>query len=81
MNRSDNGYTIVEAMIFLAVSGVLFVSAMAAVSGQQQKTQFYQSIRDLDSNIRDKINEVGSGTFGNSLNLKCRVNGPFAVII
>jgi prepilin-type N-terminal cleavage/methylation domain-containing protein len=57
------GYTLVEVMIVLAVTGVLFTSAVVMVQGQTSKTQFSQSINDLDTQIRDTINDVGAGTF------------------
>lgn len=68
-DKSLAGFTIVETMIVLAVSGFLIVSALLMVGGQQQKAQFNQSVRDLDSKIQDVINDISSGyyqSFGTS---------------
>jgi type II secretory pathway pseudopilin PulG len=74
MRKFDMGYTILETMIFLAVSSALFVSAMTAVSGQQVKTQFSQSVRDFDTRIRDIVNQVSTGTYEDASMVHCAVN-------
>lgn len=76
--RPEAGYTIVETMIFLAVSGALFVSAMLLVNGQQQKAQFSQGVRDIDSRMQDIINNVDTGYYtdaGFSNNFYCNAIG------
>lgn len=65
------GYTIVEVMIFLGVSGGLLAIAMLLLSGQQGRQQFTQSIRDTDSKIQDIINDVNTGYFPNTDNFGC----------
>ena len=41
MNRLKNrGFTIIEAMIVLAVTSAMFIVAMLAVNGQQERTCF-----------------------------------------
>lgn len=81
MNRGEarrGGYTIVETLIFLAVSGVLFVSAMLLISGRQAKTQFTNSVRDLISDITDVANDVANGYYQTGSGLNCTPNlaGP-----
>lgn len=73
------GFTIVEVMIFLAVSGALFISVMALISGQQQKTEFSQGIRDLQGQIQDTLNDVTTGYYSKSKAYTCTapiVAGP-----
>jgi type II secretory pathway pseudopilin PulG len=69
------GYTIVEVMIVLVVTGALFGSAVLLVQGQQAKTQFSQGLRDLDSQIRDAMNDVGTGQYPDTGNFDCLVSG------
>lgn len=74
MNRVrgwSDGYTIVETMIFLAVSGTMFISAMLLINGQQQKAQFSTAIREIDSRLQDTINDVATGFYTNTNNFTC----------
>ena len=61
--RISGGYTIVEVMMFLAISGALFVIAMFAIGGKQAQAQFAQGIRDFQSRIDDITNDVSTGYF------------------
>jgi len=61
--KGARGYTIVEVMMFLAITGVLFVVAMVAISGQQAKADFQQGVRDFQSRMDDFINDVPTGYF------------------
>lgn len=65
------GYTLIEVMIFLAISGVLFVSAVALIQGQQGRTQFSQSIRDIDSKITQYATEVSASYFPSTEKYSC----------
>ncbi|MBP7807568.1 hypothetical protein KA047_03680 [Candidatus Saccharibacteria bacterium] len=69
--RLSGGYTIVEAMLFLGVTGVLLISALAVFQGQSTRTQFTQGIREMDVRLRTTINEVGSGYYPNSAEFSC----------
>lgn len=67
------GYTIVETMIFLAVTGVLFASALATVNGRQASVQFTQSVQDYQSKLEEIINQVSSGYYLNNGDFTCDV--------
>ena len=71
MGRVKQGYTILETMIVIGVSAVMFITAVAAFSGSQQDVQFSQSIRDLESKIQDVINDVSVGFFNNDGSIAC----------
>lgn len=60
---ASSGYTIVEVLIVLAVSGALLVSVMALISGQQAKTEFTAALRDFESRLQDIMNDVSTGTY------------------
>ncbi|HYH75162.1 MAG TPA: type II secretion system protein [Candidatus Saccharimonadales bacterium] len=78
VGRKQSGFTIVETMIVLAVSGGLFLVAALAVSGKQARQEFTQSIQDVRSQIQQVVNEVATGYYPNMNNLSCTVgaNGP-----
>ncbi len=65
-----------EVMIVLTVTGVLFFSAVAVFSGRRQKTEFSQSIYDLQSKIQSYANDVSSGTFPGTSGYKCTASNP-----
>lgn len=64
--QSPQGYTIVETMIFLAVSAALFASVILVVAGQQQKTEFTTGVREIQSQLQDMMSNVATGYY-NSL--------------
>lgn len=65
------GYTIVEVLIFLAVSGALLVAAMTMISGRQEKTRFNQSIDEMGQVLEDVFNDVATGYYPSNNNLAC----------
>lgn len=71
----STGYTLVETMIFLGVSGVLFSSAMILISGQQNKTEFNTVVREFDAKLQSVVNNVASGYYHNSGQTQCTLNG------
>lgn len=65
------GYTIIETMIFLIVSGVLVLSAIGLFSGRIQRTQFTQSVQALDARLKSIANEAATGTYPDSPAFNC----------
>ncbi len=74
--KLPHGYTIVEALIFLAVSAVMFTSAVRLISGQQNKAQFNQGVQEIESRLRDIINDVATGYYPPIGNISCTANTP-----
>jgi type II secretory pathway pseudopilin PulG len=75
------GYTIVEVMIFMLVSSALMISALAVVSGRQQRTEFTQSVREADAAVQDVMNDYATGFFRDD-NFSCTApagGGPVVV--
>lgn len=70
------GFTIIEVMVFLAISALLFVGAMTAIGGRQNQVQFQQGVRDAQSKLEDVINQVVSGFYPNPGTLPCRILAP-----
>lgn len=65
------GFTIVETLIVLAVTGLLFVAIASSFSGRQAKAEFANSIQDIRSQIQQTIDEVANGYFPSSAGFKC----------
>lgn len=63
--KEPQGFTVVEVLITIAVSGALFLSAALAVSGQIAKTEYSQAIRDIETKLTDVANDVSTGYFPN----------------
>lgn len=61
--RSLFGYTIIEVLVVLAVSGVMLTAAIVLVGGLQPQTQFSQAAYDLQSRIDTEVRGVGSSLF------------------
>ena len=60
-SKTSSGFTIVEVMIVLAVTALMFVSVALVINGKQQSAEFESSIRDTKSQIQQVINEAASG--------------------
>jgi type II secretory pathway pseudopilin PulG len=57
------GYTIIEVMIVLAVSGLMFLIAADFISGKQESTSFPQGVNELASNLQNTIEQVNDGQY------------------
>lgn len=71
----DKGFTIVEVLIFLAVSALILVSALTLVGGAQRRTEFNQAMRDLQQQIDDLVGNVGTGYTASRENFTCSAPG------
>ncbi|HEX7633093.1 MAG TPA: prepilin-type N-terminal cleavage/methylation domain-containing protein [Candidatus Saccharimonadales bacterium] len=72
--RGSRGYTIIEVMIVLAVSGVMFLIASSFVSGKQGRTAFTEGVNELASTIQDTIEGVTNGQY-TDIKVNCNFNG------
>ena len=75
MITSVRGYTLIEVMIVLAVTGALFISAVGVFSGRTDSTQFSQAIYDLQSQVQSYANQVSTGTFPATSAYSCQAAG------
>jgi type II secretory pathway pseudopilin PulG len=76
VGRQPQGYTIVEVMVFLAVSGLMFVLAATFINGKQAQAEFVQSMNDANQQIQAIINQVSNGDYPSQDNLDCTAD-PF----
>ncbi|HVS58316.1 MAG TPA: hypothetical protein VHD60_01105 [Candidatus Saccharimonadales bacterium] len=74
------GYTIVEVMIFLAVSGAMFLIAAVFINGRQAAAEFSQATGDISTQLQQVINNVINGYYPSQENFSCQGgdvnNGP-----
>jgi Tfp pilus assembly protein FimT len=75
------GYTIVEVMIFLTISGALLIGAFGLFNGRIQRTQFTQGVQQIATRIQNTANEVSTGTFPDNPSFVCSVTGNSAPAI
>ncbi|MBI2009280.1 type II secretion system protein [Candidatus Saccharibacteria bacterium] len=75
MRSGSRGYTVVEAMLALAISGLLLVSVATLINGQRGETEFTQAMRDVDSKIQTMLSSINGGTFTVSNNYQCSISG------
>lgn len=64
----------------LAVSTALLTSAMFLIGGQRQRTEFAQAVRELDSQIRDVMNDVATGYYPKIATVSCTSGGSGPVL-
>lgn len=72
-NKHPRGYTIIEVMIVLAVSGVMFLIAANFINGKQAKTAFTEGVNDTVSRLQDTIEQVTDGQYSD-IPLNCQFN-------
>ncbi|MDZ7744363.1 MAG: hypothetical protein U5K77_01235 [Candidatus Saccharibacteria bacterium] len=71
--RKPQGYTIIETMIFLTVSSVLFVSAAGMMAGRQARAEFQYGIQEFNVQLRDIMNDVSTGYYEYREGARCVV--------
>ncbi len=74
IEHNKKGYTVVETLLFLAISGVMFLLAIVFISGKQHKAEFKQGLNETNSAIRQVINDVDNGTFQSNGEFTCDVD-------
>jgi len=75
------GYTILEVMIFLAVTAGLFVMIAGTFSRRQATTEFSIAVRDMESRLQDIANDVSTGYYSNPGTFRCRIIGAAPDIV
>ena len=61
------GYTILEVMIVMTVTGALFATTALLLSGKQAQSEATQSVRRLESELQLVASEVGNGYYQNGV--------------
>lgn len=61
--KTQKGFTIVETMIVVAITGVLLMATALLVSGQISRYSFRESALNMEQRLSDAINDTSSGYF------------------
>jgi len=75
MKRPEGGYTVIEVLLVIAISTIIFVSAIAVFGGQSRTTQFSQAMQDLQSKIQSYATEVTTGAQPDMSGYYCGLSG------
>lgn len=67
----SSGFTIVETMIVLAITGLLFVTISAAWSGRQNFYEYQSASKEMQSHIQQAVSDVRNGYFPDTGNFSC----------
>lgn len=68
------GYTIIEVLIVLAVSGLIFIIAANFINGKQARVSFQQGVNEFDSRIQGVISDVTDGHYSD-IPFTCKQTG------
>lgn len=69
--KKPHGYTILEVMIVLLITGVLLTTVGGTLRGRQQQSQFTAGVREFEAELNTKINEVASGQYPGNAGWTC----------
>lgn len=72
--KSSSGFTIVETLIVLTITTLLFFVAATYISGKQNRTQFTTGINSLKQQLQQLINQSATGYYPNSGDFACQGN-------
>lgn len=74
MRRPSGGYTLIEVLMFLAVSSVLLAMSAVIIRGQSASTEFTTGMNDVDAKMQQWLNEVVNGFSNNASSDAAAVN-------
>lgn len=74
-----NGFTIVETMIVLAITGALFIAIAATLAGRQNSAEFNHAIQTVQAQIQQTVNQVSAGFYPSNSNFTCAASGSAVI--
>ncbi len=77
--RQPFGFTIIEVMIVLAISGFIFLSAVLLINGKQSSTEFFVSTNDFKTEMQHVVSDIVDGYYPNTTNYSCSAPTPGTV--
>ncbi len=69
------GFTLVETLVVMAVTTVLFVAIASTLGARQGRVQFSQGMREIEAELRDIFNDLADGFYPTTPGLICTASG------
>lgn len=69
--RNRGGFTIIETLMVLGITSILFIAVIGSITDRQNRIQFSQGMRDISSTLADVMNDVTTGFFPTTPGLTC----------
>ncbi len=69
--KIPRGFTIVEVLIVLSITGALVAAAISLVSGKQGTTEFSVGVRQIVSQLKGDVDQVQNGQYSVAGRIKC----------
>lgn len=73
-NSRKNGYTLIEVLLVLSISSLLFIGATSIFGSRRQGVEFSQSIYDIQSKVKQYSTNVSTGNFLETSSYTCEQN-------
>jgi prepilin-type N-terminal cleavage/methylation domain-containing protein len=73
-HKQPLGYTIVEVMIVLAISSLMFLIAAQFINGKQEQASFKTGVDNFASSLQNTMDDVSNGQFSD-INFNCQQTG------
>lgn len=75
------GYTIIETLVFLAVSTALFAMVALFIAGRQARAEFTYGVQEFSTRMADVMNDVSTGYYDNIGTFACNAGVSGAPVI
>lgn len=70
----SSGYTLIEVLLVLTISSLIFIGATSIFGSRRQAVEFSQSIYDIQSKIKQYSTNVSTGNFLETSSYTCEQN-------
>ncbi len=74
------GYTIIEVIIVLAISGIMFLIAANFINGKQEHTAFSEGTNDMVNQLQNIVDDVNDGHYSD-IPINCDGGSPGAAAL
>lgn len=79
--HTNGGFTLLEVMLFLAISAALIIIAVIGLAPRLRNVRFTQSVKATETAITEKFSASASGANNRSSNFTCKSTTAFSVSV